>query len=108
MPAMAIPLAAEKLEAWEAWTDELSGPKAAEFADMNSRHGLEEHRAYLQPLPDGGYLVLVVAEGPGAEGFLDSIGASGHEFDQWFIGSVSDLHQVDPDAERPPMAERKL
>ncbi|MBS1845646.1 MAG: hypothetical protein JST53_14610 [Actinobacteria bacterium] len=108
MPAMAIPLAPEKLDAWEAWTAELSGPKAAEFADMNSRHGLDEHRAYLQPLPDGGFLVLVVAEGDGADGFLDSIGASDHEFDQWFIGSVADLHQADPDEERPPMAQRKL
>lgn len=108
MAAMAIPLAADQLEAWEAWTDELTGPKQAEFDAMNSRHGLEEHRAYLQPLPDGNYLVLVFAEGPGADGFLDTMAASDHEFDQWFIGSVSDLHQTDPEAERPPMAQRRL
>ncbi|MBS1863378.1 MAG: hypothetical protein JSS68_16900 [Actinobacteria bacterium] len=105
---MAIPLAADKVDAWEAWADELAGPKQADFDEMNSRHGLEEHRAYLQPLPDGGYLVLVVAEGPGADGFLDAIAASDHDFDQWFIGNVSDLHQNDPGAEGPPMAQRRI
>lgn len=108
MPAMAIPLAPDKLEAWEAWTDELTGPRQADFDELNNRHGLEEHRAYLQTLPDGSYLVLVVAEGPGADGFLDAIAASDHDFDQWFIGSVSELHQTDPEAERPPMAQRRL
>ena len=75
---------------------------------MNSRLGLEEHRAYLQPTPDGGFLVLVVTEGPGAGTFLDAAAASDHGFDQEFIGAVSDLHGMDPSAERPPMAERKI
>jgi hypothetical protein len=52
--------------------------------------------------------VLVIAEGPGADGFLDSVARSDHEFDQWFIGSVADLHGMDPSDERPPMAERKI
>ncbi|MFN8217802.1 MAG: hypothetical protein U0R71_14505 [Solirubrobacterales bacterium] len=108
MPAMAVPLAADKLEAWEAWTAELTGPRKQEFEEMNARAGLDEHRAYLQPTPDGGYLVLVVAEGPGAAGFLDALAASDHDFDQWFIAGVADLHQLDPDAERPPMAERRI
>lgn len=108
MPAMAAPLAAEKLDAWETWADELTGPRKAEFDDMNRRLGLEEHRAYLQPMPDGDYLVLVVAEGPGADGFLDSVAASDHEFDRWFAGNVADLHGMDPGGGTPPMAERKI
>ena len=108
MPAMAIPLAVDRVEAWEAWAAELSGPKKADFDAMNSRAGLEEHRAYLQPMPDGNFLVLVVAEGPGADGFLDALGESDHEFDQWFMGNVADLHAVDPSADRPPMAERRI
>jgi hypothetical protein len=108
MPALAAPLAADKLDAWEAWSAELTGPRKAAFEDMNSRLGLEEHRAYLQPLPDGSFLVLVVAEGPGADSFLESVAASGHEFDQWFAGSVADLHGMDPGGETPPMAERKI
>lgn len=108
MPAMAVPLAADKLDAWEAWTAELTGPRRAAFEDMNSRLGLEEHRAYLQPMPDGSFLVLVIAEGPGADGFLDRVAASDDEFDQWFAASVADLHAMDPSAEAPPMAQRKI
>lgn len=107
-PAMAVPLAADKLDAWEAWAAELTGPKRAQFEDMNGRAGLEEHRAYLQPMPDGDYLVLVIAEGPGAEDFLDTVARSDHEFDQEFIGAVADLHGMDPGGDRPPMADRRI
>jgi hypothetical protein len=86
----------------------LGGTRKAAFDDMNARHGLTEHRAYLQPTPDGNFLVLVVAEGPGSETFLASMAHSGHEFDQWFMGSVADLHGIDLSAPMPPLASRKL
>jgi hypothetical protein len=108
MPAMAAPLAADKLGAWEAWVADLSGPRKAGFEDMNARHGLTEHRAYLQPMPDGGFLAIVVTDGPGADTFLASVAASDHEFDGWFVGSVAGLHGIDPDGEMPPLAERRL
>jgi hypothetical protein len=105
---MAQPLAADKLDAWEAWTDELNGPRKAGFDDMNTRHGLTEHRAYLQPSPDGNYLVLVVLEGPGSDSFIANAMSSEHEFDQWFGSSVAQLHGMDPSAPIPPLAARKL
>jgi len=108
MPALAAPLAAGKLNDWEAWTVELTGPRRAAFQDMNSRFGLEEHRAYLQPLPDGNFLVIVVAEGSGADSFLEGVAASDHEFDRWFAESIADLHGMDPGGETPPMAERRI
>ena len=108
MPAMAVPLTAEKLGAWESWVAELTGPRKAAFDDMNARHGLTEHRAYLQPTPDGNYMTLVMVEGPGADGFLPSVMQSDHEFDQWFGASVVDLHQIDLSGPPPPMADRRL
>jgi hypothetical protein len=108
MPALAAPLAAEKLDAWEAWVAELNGPRKAAFDDMNARHGVTEHRAYLQPTPDGSFLVLAIHEGPGADGFLPNVASSGHEFDQWFMESVTDLHGMDTSGPMPPMATRKL
>ncbi len=108
MPALVAPLAADKLDDWKAWAAELTGPRQAAFEDMNGRLGLEEHRAYLQPLPDGSFLVIVVTEGPGADSFLGSVGASDHEFDQWFAGSVADLHGMDPGGEAPPLAQRTI
>ena len=108
MPALAAPLAADKLDAWEVWIAELNGPQKAAFDDMNARHGLTEHRAYLQPMPDGDFLVLAIHEGPGADSFLADIASSGDEFDQWFMGSVADVHGMDTSGPLPPMATRKL
>ncbi len=108
MPAMAAPLAAEKLGAWEAWIAELGGARKAAFEDMNARHGATEHRAYLQPTPDGNYLVLVVLEGPGSESFMGSVAQSGHEFDQWFLRSVADIHGFDLSGPLPPLAAPRL
>ena len=108
MPAMAAPLAADKLPAWESWVAELSGARKAEFDDMNARHGLTEHRAYLQPTPDGNYLVLAIHEGPGGDSFLPNLMQSDHEFDRWFAGAVADIHAIDTSAPLPPMAGRRL
>ncbi len=108
MPAMAAPLRAHNLAAWETWIGELTGPRKAEFDDMNARLGLTEHRAYLQPTPDGNYLVLVIHEGPGADGFVGSVMASDNEFDQWFGRSIASLHELDASGPLPPLAERRL
>jgi hypothetical protein len=108
MPAMAAPLAADKREDWESWVAELSGPRKAEFDDMNARHGVMDHRAYLQPTPDGDFLVLVVHEGHGSDGFMAGVASSDHEFDQWFVRSVAELHGIDPSGPMPPMASRML
>lgn len=108
MAAMAAPLAADKLGDWERWLAELTGPRKAEFDDMNARHGLDDHRAYLQPQPDGSYLVLVVQEGPGGENFMASVLESDHDFDRWFAQSVAEIHGFEPGAALPPSAARRL
>jgi hypothetical protein len=108
MPAFAVPLAAEKLRPWESWIGELKGTRKAEFDDMNTRLGLTEHQAYLQPVPDGNYLVVVVQEGPDADSFTENLLASDHEFDRWFAGSVADLHGIDPAGPPPPLPSRYL
>lgn len=108
MTAMAAPLAADRLDAWEGWVAELNGPRKAAFDDMNARHGVTDHRAYLQPTPDGHFLVLVIHEGPGGDSFLANVMASDHEFDRWFVGTVADLHGMDTSGPLPPLAARKL
>ena len=108
MAGMIAPLAAGKLDAWEAWIAELTGSRKAEFEDMNTRHGLTDHRAYLQPLPDGSYAVLVIHDGPGGDSFTANVMASEHEFDRWFAGSVAEIHGLDPSGPVPPMAQRRL
>jgi hypothetical protein len=107
MPAFAVPLAAEKLDSWESWIDELKGPRKAGFDDMNARLGLTRHEAYLQPAPDGNYLVVVVQDGPEGDSFTEKLLSSDDEFDRWFAATVADLHGIDP-AGPPPAPTRYL
>jgi hypothetical protein len=108
MPGMFAPLATGKLDEWKTWVAELNGPRKAEFEDMNARHALSEHRAYLQPMPDESSAVLVVYEGPGADNFLPSVMASDHEFDRWFVSNVAELHGMDSTGPMPVMAQRMI
>ena len=108
MPAFAVPLAAEKLGPWESWVGELTGPRKAAFDDMNTRLGLAEHQAYLQPAPDGNFLVIVIQEGPGGDSFSEKLLASDHEFDRWFAETVAELHDIDPTGPLPPAPTRYL
>ena len=108
MPALAVPLAADKLGAWESWVEELKGPRKAEFEDMNARLGLTQHEAYLQPTPDGNFLAVVVQAGPGSDEFAANVIASDHEFDRWFLEKISDIHGIDPSGPPPPAPTRYL
>ena len=44
MPVILAPILEGKLQAWEDFARQLSGPK---FEDLNSRHGLTRHAAWL-------------------------------------------------------------
>ncbi len=108
MEAMAVPIKPGKLEAWEAWCAELTGPRKAEFDDMNQRYNLTTHGAWLQANPDGSNLAVVVFDGPGASGFMGGMAHSDHEFDTWFRSSVEDFHPMDFSAPPPPAPQRRL
>ena len=108
MAGMFAPLADGKVDDWRSWVAELNGPRKAEFEDLNSRYELTEHRAYLQPMPDGSSAVLVIYEGPGADTFLPAVMASDHEFDRWFVSNVAELHGMDSTGPMPLMAQRMI
>ena len=108
MGAFAAPLPAGSLEAWRTWIDELKGSRKTEFDDMNARHNVTDHRAYLQPMPDGNYLAVVVIDGPGADSFMDGAAASDNEFDTWFLGKAAEMHGFDLSAGPHPAPERVL
>ena len=107
MEAMAVPIKPGKLDAWDAWMNDLKGPRKAEFEDMNSRHGLTTHAAWLQSTPDGNQMVVVVFDGPGAGTFMQNVATSDNEFDAWFRSNVEDVHPMDFSAP-PPAPERRL
>jgi hypothetical protein len=51
--AFAIPLTPDKTEAWRRWSEELAGPRRAEYEASRRRLGLTVERAYLQRTPQG-------------------------------------------------------
>jgi hypothetical protein len=108
MEAMAIPIKPGKLETWKSWCGELTGPRKAEFDDMNKRLGLTTHAAWHQMNPDGTDLAVVVVDGQGASGFLANMVSSSHEFDKWFRSQIEDIHPLDFSAPPPPMPVRQL
>src|SRR3989304_9344119 len=108
MEAMAVPIKPGKLDAWEAWAAEMSGPRKSDFDDLNRRHGLTTHAAWLQQTPDGNNLVVVVFDGPGAAEFMGKLAGSDHEFDAWFRSIIEDVHPMDFSAPPPPAPERRL
>ena len=95
MGAIAAPLLPGKLEAWKEFTASLEGERKQEFEDFNKRYNLTGHRAWLQANPDGGHLVIVLHEGPGADGFMPGLGQSSHAFALWFRDNIKEVHGID-------------
>lgn len=108
MDVAVAPLTPGKLEAWEAWVAELNGARKAEFDDLNRRHGVTQHAAWLQQIPDGSYLVIIVTDGPGSADLMGKLVASEHGFDRWFVTKATEVHGLEPTAPPPPAAQRRL
>jgi hypothetical protein len=106
--AMAAPIVPGKEDAWGEFAGQLTGARKAEFEDFNTRHRVTDHRSWLQKNPDGSNLVIVVAEGPGAETLMSEFATSDNEFDKWFTERVAEVHGIDFSAPPPPPAERKI
>jgi hypothetical protein len=106
--AFAAPIVPGKEDAWAEFVGQVTGARKAEFDDFNTRHGLTDHRAWLQKNPDGSSVVIVVADGPGAETFMSEFLTSDDAFDKWFTESVVEVHGFDLSAPPPPPAERKI
>ena len=108
MLAMAVPIKDGKLDEWEAWCADLSGPNKAQFDAMNDRRGLTTHAAWYQPTPDGQNLAIVVFDGPGADGFMGALATSDDEFEVSFRNAIESVHPMDFSAPPPPLPERRL
>jgi len=104
--AFAVPIKSGKGEAWKSWTGEATGPRKAEFDDMNQRYDLTTHAAWLQDNPDGSQIAVVVLDGSGASEFLGKLAGSDHAFDTWFRSNIEDVHPMDLSAPPPPAPVR--
>ena len=108
MGVILAPIKADKLNAWQGFMEELSGPRKAEFVDFNKRHNLTKHEAWLCETPAGA-VVCAIHEGPGAAPILANVAQSTNAFDKWFASKILEIHGMD--VSKPPpgkMPERKL
>jgi hypothetical protein len=94
MALILAPITDGKLETWKQWAADLENSKAEEFKDLNSRYGLTRHSAWLAETP-AGHVVAALHEGPGSEDFMAKLSTSDHEFDVWFKGRITEIHNID-------------
>jgi len=94
MGLILAPIVDGKMETWKQWAADLENSKAEEFKDLNSRYGLTRHSAWLAETP-AGPVVAALHEGPGSEGFMAKLATSDHEFDVWFRGRITEIHNID-------------
>jgi hypothetical protein len=108
MGLMVVPIIPGKVEEWKRWTEKLKGEKKAEFDDLNKRHGITRHDAWLAETPAGS-VAVVLHEGTGSDFFMQNVGASKNAFDIWFRESVQGFHGMDLNAPPPgPMPVKVL
>lgn len=90
-----FPIMPGKVEAWKRFTQDLAGPRAQDFAEMNGRYGLTDHRAWLQVTQEGDSVAIVLHDGPGAADFIPRMVASEHPFDRWMVDRIVEAHALD-------------
>jgi hypothetical protein len=108
MGLILAPVVGNKVDAWESFINEVTGPRQAELDDFNRRYGLTRHEAWLCETPAGAF-ACAIHEGPGADTLVPRLAQSTNGFDKWFAGKLLELHGMD--VTRPPpgkMPERKL
>lgn len=104
MGAVLVPILRGKLDEWREDVAELTGPRLDDFKDLNRRHGLTQHRAWLAPMEEGSHWVVAVHDGPGSDTFMQTIAESDHPFDVWFKDHIGRVHGIDFDD--PPPADQ--
>ena len=91
--AAAFPILPNKTADWQAFIDELNGPRRSEFAESRRRMGVQE-RTFLQHTPMGD-LVIVTLEGNNPEQAFGQFVHGTDGFTKWFLGRVQELHGID-------------
>lgn len=63
MVAFAMPLTPGKTQEWLNWSEELNGPRRAEYEASRRRIGLTKEFGYLQHTPNGDLAIIVLESG---------------------------------------------
>lgn len=92
--ASAFPILPGKLEQWTHFSQELVGPRHAEYVASRKRLGITREVAYHQQTPMGD-LSVVYLEAQDIQAVLQGFGTSQEPFDVWFRQQVLEINGLD-------------
>ena len=98
--AVAFPVAPGKSEMWQAFMDELNGPRREEFVASRRAVGVRE-RVFLQSTPMGD-LAIVTFEGDDPAASFAQIMNADDDFTKWFSSQSREAHGFDPSSQPMP------
>ncbi len=78
-----------------------NGERRAEHEAARKRLGITRESAWLQPVPDGA-VVVVLVESPDLDAALAGVATSTEPFVRWFRDHCREVHGVDLEAGFPP------
>ncbi len=107
MPAIgfAVPILPGKEEQDREDMAEIAGPRREEAQAAWKRHGITRNAVWHQQTPDG-TLAVVLIEAEDIEAAMQGIASSDDPFDQWFRGSIKEVHGIDIASDPPPQSEQ--
>ncbi len=98
----AFPILPGKLELAKAFGREVTGPRRAEFEELQRRRGVTRETWSIQETPDGGGLSVVWIESPDPEKAIIVGVEDPSEFAVWFHERVKEINGIDLRAAPPP------
>lgn len=85
-------IAADRLEDWQAFHSELTGPRRIEWAESQRRRGITREAVFYWSGSSGPTAVYLV-EGVEAGAAMDLLGESAEPFDIWLRDQLASLHE---------------
>ena len=101
----AIPLKPGKLNAYKAFSKEITGPKKKEYADLLKRYGLKSAKVWHHTFGDKEYIMVLHDTEEDAQERLKNWSSSSHPFDRWFNEQILNCYDIKNFESMPPQPQ---
>lgn len=91
------PLKPGKIQEYQAFIAENTGPRKKEYTDLFHRYGLRNVKIYHHKLEDKEFIVVIHDVEEDAVERLSHFFSSTNSYDRWFVKKLEDLHDLDTD-----------